>query len=147
MIQSSFKYKSESLKMVKNLNRKVVKNLINGCDKAIQHAEGISKKFFNTPGHLHTQTGALRRSIKKKLIVSRPNIIGRLYTNMVYARIHELGGVIKAKNPTGYLHFKGSKGWVKVKQVKIPARPFLYPAIKDHWDELRKIIQKEIDIE
>ena len=27
-----------------------------------------------------------------------------------------------------WLHFKGADGWAKVKQVVIPARPFLAPA-------------------
>jgi phage virion morphogenesis protein len=46
-------------------------------------------------------------------------------TNVAYAGIHHFGGVIKAKNG-GYLTFRGMNGgFTRVKQVTIPARPYL----------------------
>jgi phage virion morphogenesis protein len=46
-------------------------------------------------------------------------------TNLVYAGIHQFGGVIKAK-PGGSLKFPGMNGQdIFVKQVTIPARPYL----------------------
>jgi len=46
-------------------------------------------------------------------------------TNVIYAAIHQLGGVIKAKTPEG-LRFRGAGGdWVRKNEVTIPARPFL----------------------
>jgi len=44
-----------------------------------------------------------------------------------YAEIHETGGTIR---PTlaDWLTFKIGEQWVKVKQVIIPARPFMHPA-------------------
>lgn len=68
-------------------------------------------------------------------IIKNTIVIG---TNLIYARIHQLGGIIKAKNSTGYLMFKykgiikGARGvkigytWARVKQVTIPARPWLF---------------------
>ena len=45
-----------------------------------------------------------------------------------YARIQEYGGTIRAKGG-GFLTFKTSDGrWVRVRQVTIPARPYLRPA-------------------
>ena len=46
-----------------------------------------------------------------------------------YARIHELGGVIRPRKAGGYLQFKVRDGnWVKVRAVNMPARPYLEPA-------------------
>lgn len=55
---------------------------------------------------------------------------------VVYARIHEYGGVIKAKNAP-YMVFQTSDGaWHSVKSVKIPARPYLRPAFDEHGDDM-----------
>ena len=48
----------------------------------------------------------------------------RIGTNKPYAAIHHLGGTVKAKNKP-YLVFKVGDGFRRVKQVKIPARPYL----------------------
>lgn len=46
-------------------------------------------------------------------------------SNLVYARVQQLGGVIKAKGG-GYLKFQiPGIGWRQVRKVTLPARPFL----------------------
>lgn len=46
-------------------------------------------------------------------------------TNVIYAAVHQLGAVIKAKTPDG-LRFRGAGGdWVRKDQVTIPQRAFL----------------------
>jgi phage gpG-like protein len=45
-------------------------------------------------------------------------------TNVVYARIHNQGGVIRARNHP-YLTFRVGEQWVRKKQVRIPQRQFL----------------------
>jgi phage virion morphogenesis protein len=46
-------------------------------------------------------------------------------TNIIYGRIHQLGGVIKAKGG-GFLKFNiPGIGWRMVRKVTIPARPYL----------------------
>ena len=44
-------------------------------------------------------------------------------TNLIYAAIHQFGGIIKAK-AGGKLKFKHSAGFAVLDQVMIPARPF-----------------------
>lgn len=78
-------------------------------------------------------TGRLMNSFSMHL-TSGGFIVG---SNLIYASVHQYGAIIKAKNAP-YLAFRiggprggksqarGGKGsWVKVKQVTIPARPFL----------------------
>lgn len=81
-------------------------------------------------------TGRLRNSIFVKLHQNGAS----LSTNAKYARMMQNGGVIRAKNG-GYLTFRTPMGgWVKKKQVVIPARPFLGVSEDDAQEMLNKII-------
>lgn len=60
-------------------------------------------------------------------------------TNVIYAAIHQFGGVIKSK--TGKkLVFRGLKGMVSVAQVTMPARPYLGINSEDRT-EMSNLIQ------
>lgn len=73
-------------------------------------------------------TGTLAGAITSETRIEGDTVEGRVGTNLVYARIHELGGIIKAKNAK-YLWYKLKDGsFRKSKQVTIPARPYLRPA-------------------
>lgn len=72
------------------------------------------------PGKPLLLTGSLMNSFKC-VYTDNIAIVG---TSDIRARLHQYGGVIKAKNKP-YLHFKIGDDWVKVKQVKIKARPFV----------------------
>lgn len=57
----------------------------------------------------------------------------------VYARIQELGGVIRSSK--GSLHFQTDDGeWHTVKAVTIPARPYLRPAVDNHKDDIAQAV-------
>lgn len=73
----------------------------------------------------HRLTGALARSIDYELV---GKYAARIGSNLVYARIHELGGVIRPKKAKA-LRFRVGKDWVMVKRVDIPKRPYLRPAL------------------
>lgn len=73
--------------------------------------------------------------------------------HVVYAAIHEFGGVIRPTNGP-YLVFQTDDGnWVATRSVTIPARPYVRPAIDEHGGEivetiafiLRDELQKEWD--
>lgn len=65
-------------------------------------------------------------------------------TNLIYARIHQFGGTIRAKSGKN-LRFKVGNRWVSKPEVTIPARPFLglseadaaeiHTIIKDYIEE------------
>lgn len=99
-------------------------------------------KAQGTPTLLNTKK--LRNSIYVRLHDKGAS----LSSNLKYAPMMQFGGVIRAKNG-GYLTFKTPMGgWVKKKQVVIPARPFLGVSeddaqlmlneIADHYEELLK---------
>lgn len=82
-----------------------------GGKKWLANARGgkILQKSGQLAASIHTASG---------------NNFARIGTNKPYAAIHHLGGTIKAKNKP-YLVFKVGDGFRRVKQVKIPARPYL----------------------
>lgn len=100
------------------------------------------------PG-LIPRTGRLRESIKKGPYKQlTPGSYGeqRVYSNLIYAPVHEYGAVIRPKRGP-YLVFRlwnffdtaePTGPWRKARQVVIPARPYLGPAARDtaaHWPQ------------
>lgn len=64
-------------------------------------------------------------------------------TLLISNSVHELGGTIKPKVGK-YLKFQIAGQWKTVKQVVIPARPFLRPAIQRSQDNMVEIITRQI---
>ena len=84
------------------------------------------------------RAGAPRKttSLIRSINVSNPSVSGtqvvaHVGSNLEYAKIHEFGGIIKAKNAP-YLTFQTKDGsWHRVTQVQIPARPYFRPPLKN----------------
>ena len=143
MLTIDMKLSKESRKTLDKYPGRFKNGIIKGMKSAMLFAEGEAKKSFGRPGNLKVGTGHLRRSIRSNVKVSGSNVIGSVESNVIYAEIHEIGGIIRARNAK-YLHFKVDNRWVKVKQVKIPARPYLRPAIEDNLPKIGDIISKYI---
>lgn len=91
-------------------------------------------------------TGRLRSSITGTVRNEGASLIGVIGSNVIYARIHELGGVITAKNAP-FLVFKTKDDvWHKVRSVTIPARPYLAPAITSPFGQnvINTLLTREI---
>lgn len=76
------------------------------------------------------RTGHLRRSVQiDRSQIGRFRV--RVGPGVIYARIHELGGVIVPKTKP-WLVFKipGVAGLIKTKRVRMPKRPYVKPAAK-----------------
>jgi phage gpG-like protein len=87
------------------------------------------------PG-LNVQTANLVNSIKTVLAKSTDTSAeADVGTGVVYARIHEFGGMIAAK-AGGALRFMAGGQWVTVKSVHIPARPYLRPACDENESKI-----------
>lgn len=87
------------------------------------------------------KTGNLRRSITWKSQSQDTRVVGAVGSNLVYARIHEFGGIVKAKGG-GFLRFKGSEGWATVKQVTIKGRHYLGQAVTSSQEAIRQRFAK-----
>lgn len=127
--------KPEDQKWLDDLPGNFKRDLYKGIAKAMLFTEAASKSSFGKLGNLKVDTGLLRRSIKSE---SSENT-GRLSSNVIYAAIHELGGIIRPKNAAA-LRFKVGGAWRSAKKVIMPARPFLRPAFEENMDEISEII-------
>ena len=151
MIKIDLKMSKKSTMEVKQYAKLMESGIFAGMKRAMFFAEAESKKSFieNHKGAAHSskltaRTGHLRRSVQSQVRRKTGLIIGSLGSSVKYARIHELGGVIRAKGK-GWLSFRIGKHFIKVKQVTIPARPYLKPAIESNLKKINDIIGKEIE--
>ena len=86
-----------------------------------------SRRAIEKGGETLTNKGRLRDSID---YAATPDKV-MVGSNLTYARIHQKGGTIKPKNGKS-LKFKGLNGEdVLVKEVTIPARPYLGASTED----------------
>ena len=90
------------------------------------------------------KTGNLRQSITIKHRKFRAEV----GTNLVYARIHDQGGIIRPKRKR-LLRFKVNNKWVVARQVRIPkykGRGYMTPAFQElARGRATKIFEQEID--
>jgi len=95
-------------------------------DAGMRPAQWAPKKDGTASTLQGRNMGVLRRSLRIEATESSVTI----GSDRPYARIHQEGGTIEAKNG-GWLRFKTADGkWVTVRQVTIPARPYL-PVMTD----------------
>jgi phage gpG-like protein len=87
-------------------------------------------------------TGNLKASIAAEPEGS--NAVGIGPRNVIYAAIHEFGGVIRAVKAKA-LRFQTEDGaWHTVQAVTIPARPYARPALDEHVPEVEDAIAAAI---
>ena len=96
------------------------------------------------------QRGQLRNSIRSESrIVGNgaeaeigPNV-AEIDPRVIYGRIQEFGGTIRPVHGQ-YLKFQIDGEWRQVKQVTIPARPYLRPAAEEHIDQISEVMREAI---
>ena len=94
-----------------------------GLILAMKEAEGKAKISFGKTGKPKVVTGHLRRSIQSRVLKRGGNdLIGQLWSDVIYASTHEFGDPVR----------------------NIIARPYLKPAIEDNIDSIEEIVQREI---
>ncbi len=96
---------------------------------------------LNIRKNFKQRTGFLAANWETKLdTVTKKSASGHTSPLAVYARIQELGGVIRSSK--GALIFQTDDGqWHRVKAVTIPARPYLRPAADENKDDIFKTIE------
>ncbi len=100
-----------------------------------------SGKGSSPPGQPPAKmTGALGRSIQIDSSDLRDKVPSvRVGTSLVYAAIHEFGGIIRAKR-VPRLVFKIGGELVMVKSVRMPKRPYMRPGFKAAERKVRRIL-------
>ena len=96
----------------------------------------LSGRVKKEGGQTLSDTARLRRSFTVRGYPDRAEV----GTNDIKAAIHQLGGIIRAKNKP-FLKFKIGNQWVQKKEVRIPARPFLMVQDED-WPKMTQYLGK-----
>lgn len=94
---------------------------------------------------LNYGTHRLQRSVKSRVSSRGDKFIGVVGSPVVYAAIHEYGGVIRPKN-SKYLTFQINGKWVRTTQVNMPARRWLSKSVEDSFPTIKKIFGKAVDV-
>jgi len=113
------------------------------CKKSVQRsclAVEVRAKTHHLAGiTLNKRSGRLQRSVKSKVWQSgTTQWSGRVGSPVVYAAIHQFGGVIVPVN-SKYLVFQINGNWIRTKKVTMPARVWLSKSLDDELANIKKI--------
>jgi phage gpG-like protein len=122
--------------------------LYKGIKESTKKIENYIKESFGSVGKPKIRTGKLKASIIGEVEKSGNTFIGLLSSNLDYAAVQEFGATIKSLK-SQYLTFQINGQWVKVREVIIPARPYLLPGVEDNIDDIgitiTTIISQELE--
>lgn len=88
------------------------------------------------------QTGHLKRSLTPVIRWKK----GIVWTNVIYAAIHEFWWTIRPKNRENLI-FQVNGKWVQTDKVEMPERPYLRPAFSRNERFIKDVISQEIDLD
>ncbi len=114
--------------------------------RATEYVRGYIVKNKLSGQVLNRRTGRLAGSISSAQRIEGQDVVGMVGSNLKYARIHELGGVIRPKN-FKYLHFFVKGKEVFAKKVTIPKRPYIMPSIEESSKKIASIFGTEFFVE
>lgn len=125
----------------RKMNRNIAEAMHAGVEKVLFSIERLVKTQTYGASGLHVRSGHLRRNIgsgpQGVRKVERPRRFGPairtsglIGSRVKYAGVHEKGATIKAKNAPRLVFKIPGVGVRTAKQVTIPARPYLGPAVK-----------------
>ena len=104
--------------------------------------ENITEKFQRGTH----RTGDLKNYIKAEQTSQVAAVVG---TDLVYAAIHEFGGTIVPRTAKALVFQTRDGNWVRTQKVRIPKRPYLYPAADSERDkiiaEFTELIETELE--
>jgi len=143
MLEFKIKIDKKSLKSIEDAPDEFRRGLLEGMNKSMKLAELTTKNRMGRSGEIGIKSGRLRRSIRSQVKQRGSSITGVLFSNVIYARIHELGGTIRPKI-SKYLKFKIGDRWISAREVNIPARPYLRPSIEENVEDIKDLIVSSI---
>ena len=94
-------------------------------------------------GFSRNQRGTLRNSIYPEVHRTATGAEAEIGPKVIYGRIQELGGTIRPVKAK-VLHFRIDDRDIYAKQITLPPRPYLAPAVNDHIDEIRDVMAEAI---
>lgn len=108
-------------------------------DVAVEYVSGGGSSTNGAP--LKRVSGTLARSLHVELVEGRSpnNPAVDIGTDLVYAAIHEFGGIIEPVNAPRLVWQNEDGQWFSADRVEIPARPYLRPAVDESGPEAMRV--------
>lgn len=126
------------------VGRLLQESIAQAVDTILQVGEDRARQ--NTSGRiLNARSGRLRASIRRRVAIVGGEVRGTLQAgspSVRYARIHEEGGIINGRPWLTY-QIPGV-GWRRSMSVRIPARPYLRPALEQAQRDLGEELTREL---
>jgi len=144
VIETTLKLSPEARRIVNKWPGTLVPAIRMALIEGMTRVEASAKGDYLSGRALQRRTGRLRNSITTSVVIEGNRVVGRIGSNVVYARIHELGGVIRPKTAKA-LRFQVGGDWVATQQVTMLARPYLRPAIEDNLDQISDRLTRRIE--
>ena len=131
-------------------------NVKTGIDHASEAMAGhVDEELAKGTWKIKSKTGNLRQSIGHRVMQIGQSWVGIVGTNMVYARIQEVGGEVtvtwKMRNKMFYLWKEtGNELYYKLglktpgTKIKIPAHWYMKQTAEKYQDDVTAILEKDI---
>jgi len=100
------------------------------------HLAGATLKY-----HTHR----LQQSVKTSVNTTGNTVVGRVGSPVVYAAIHEYGGIIRPKKAK-YLTFQIAGKWIRARSVTIPKREWLLKSVQDVQAQIEALFGRKVEI-
>lgn len=138
--------------MLEQLGGEAHLRLMNAVEAQAQMFQAVVVGEKLSGGVLNARTGTLRDSIHTEISDSSAGVMATVGTNVVYARIHEYGGIIHHPGGTAFylggdgmahfvsndaMMFTGSLPRTKPHDIPMPERSYLRSTLAERADEIR----------
>lgn len=141
--------------MIREMPELMTPAVFKGMKQAMALAESTVRSPYLSGKALKRRTGRLRGSITHNVKLDGDNVVGQIGTNVVYGRIHELGytGPVQVMAHARTIRQAFGRAITPTvvnvrahtRNVDMPARPFLRPAVKDKLSAIERIIANRIE--
>lgn len=127
-LDKSLSKMADNIKETKGLMKNIGEQLVTNTKRRFENEESPEGEKWKKSQRAMLQNGKTltnKAKLKNSIAYEVSDKTVQVGTNKEYARIHQFGGEIKAKKEK-YLKFKNPDGtWSLVKEVTMPARPFI----------------------
>jgi phage gpG-like protein len=130
---------------IKRIGDSIPKSNYTAVVEVCSLVETRAKTHHLTGATLNYRTHRLQQSVKSIVYPAYSFVRGRVGSPVVYAAIHEFGGVIRPKKAK-FLSFQIDGKWIRTKQVTMPKRPWLMNSLEDVKPQIESIFGRQVEI-
>jgi len=116
-----------------------------GVVKSVSLVETRAKTHHLAGVTLKPRSHFLQRSVKSDVKQNETQVTGRVGSPVVYAAIHEFGGIIRPKKAK-YLVFQINGQWVRTTHVNMPKREWLLKSFQDVQTQIEAKFGRQVQI-